>query len=175
MGCKQGARLVPIVQMFDDGPSQAQSIVGARPAPDLVEDHQRSLGSGIEDSSRLDHLDHESALAASQLVACPNPRKELVGNPDRGFSSRHKTADLSEHHDGGTLPDVGALTGHVRAGDELNAAVLRTDHAVVGHKLALGHHAIEHRMATFVDLQNRFLGHRRADIVVFYGQLSKRR
>ena len=171
MGRKESPRPIAIVQLLDDRPSQAQAIVGARPASDLVEDHQRTLGSGIEDPSRFDHLDHERALTLGQFVAGSDPRKELVGNPDGRFASRYETPYLSQHQNGRTLTNVSTLARHVRTSDQLNPPMLGPNHAVVGHELTLGHDAIEHRMTAFVDLQDRLLGERRTNVTVFDGQL----
>ena len=171
VGRKQGARTIAIVQLLDDRPSQAQAIVGARAATDLVEDHQRSLGGGIEDPGRLDHLDHERTLTLGQFVAGSDPRKELIGNPDGRFASRYKTPYLSQYQNGRALTNIGALASHVRTGDQLNPPMLGPNHAVVGHELTLGHDAIEHRMTAFVDLQDRLLGDRRTNVTVLDGQL----
>lgn len=65
------------------------------------------------------------------------------------------------------LADVGAFTGHVRTGDQLDTAVFGAEHAVVGDEFAFGHSMIEDRVATFVDFEDRFFGDCWADVLMF--------
>ena len=46
-------------QMFCDRPRDGKAIVGAGPAPDLVQHDQAALGGVIEDAGRLVHFDHK--------------------------------------------------------------------------------------------------------------------
>ncbi len=64
-----GAQFRMVVDIFDDGPGNGQPVIGAGPAPDLVQHQQAATGGMVEDVGRLDHLDHEGGLAAVDLVA----------------------------------------------------------------------------------------------------------
>ena len=92
------------------------------PAADLVEDHQ-ALGRGVvEDVGRLGHLDHERALAAAQVVGRADAGEQAVDDADPGTLGRDEAAQMGQDRDQGDLADVGALAGHVGAGDQEDRA-----------------------------------------------------
>ncbi len=87
MRCEEGPAAELVVDVLRDRPGQRDSVVGARPAADLVEDHEAAVGGGVENPRRLGHLDHERALAAAELVARPDAGKDPVRDPDRRSGS----------------------------------------------------------------------------------------
>ena len=61
---KKGARvnLAVLVQVFDNGPGNAQAVESARAAAELVDEEQAAAGGVVEDIGGLVHLYHEGAL-----------------------------------------------------------------------------------------------------------------
>ena len=59
---------------------------------------------------------------------------------------------MGEHRQQRHLPDVGALAGHVGAGDEGNLVALQIEVGVVGDESFLGHPQLQHRVTAFLDL-----------------------
>ena len=82
-------------------------------------------GGRVEDPRRLGHLDHEGALAAAQLVAGPHAGENAVGTC-RCVASRAgtKLPICANSAIKRRLADVGALAGHVRAGNQQDVARL---------------------------------------------------
>src|SRR2546428_10259795 len=50
-----------VVQIFDDGTSDGEAIIGAGAAPNFIEDDEATRGSVMVDVRSFDHFDHESA------------------------------------------------------------------------------------------------------------------
>src|SRR5579885_773250 len=99
MGGKERSRHRLIMQMFNDGARYRQSIVGAGAAPDLVEDDQTMPRGEMQDSRRLFHLDHEGALARSNIVFRSHTRKNAIYQTDARPASRDEAADLRQQGD----------------------------------------------------------------------------
>ena len=138
------------MQMLDDRPSQRQAIVGARASTDLVENDQRSLGSGIENAGGLNHFDHEGTLTAGQFITCTDSSEQAICYANGGFAGWDEAAYLCKHQEQGRLSNVRALSGHVWSGDQQYAPVLRTDHGVVGYECPLGQGRVQNRVPPFV-------------------------
>ena len=111
--------------MLDHRPGQRHAVVGARAAADLVQDHQAPRRGRVQDPGRLDHLDHERALAAGQFVAGADAGEDPVGHADRRLLRRHEAADLGHQRDQCHLADVRALAGHVGTGDQAGSCPRR--------------------------------------------------
>ena len=71
-----------VVQVFDDGAGDGQAVVGAGAAPDLVQDDQAARRGVVQDVRRLDHLDHEGALAGGEVVLRADAGEDAVHQPD---------------------------------------------------------------------------------------------
>ena len=81
-----GADLV--VQMFDDGPCQAQAVECARAAADFIQDDQAARGGVVEDVRRLAHFHHERRLAAGEVVAGADAGEDAVDQIDSRLRRR---------------------------------------------------------------------------------------
>ena len=83
------------------------------------------VGGVVEDVGGLGHLDHErrSARACSSSLA-PMRVKMRSTRPIVAALRRDEAADLRQQRDQRDLADVGALAGHVRAGDERERVVV---------------------------------------------------
>ena len=69
----------------------------------------------------------------------------------------HEAADLGHQRQQRHLADVGALAGHVRAGDQQDRPVVAAEQRVVGHERALRLDDVEHRMPAVDDPQHRLV------------------
>src|SRR6266513_2176442 len=127
MSCeqRQRAQLWSIVQVLQDRLGDADAVVGAGAAADLIEDEQAAGGRVREDVSGLHHLDHEGRQAAGQLVVRADPREDPVAQPDDGTAGRNEAAHLGEQHDDAGLAKVRRLACHVRAAQEHNLLIAR--------------------------------------------------
>ena len=75
---RAGAGSISRMQVFNYSPCNREAIVSASASSDLVEDDEAALGRVVENVSRLVHLDHESRVASSQLIARTNAGKNTV-------------------------------------------------------------------------------------------------
>ena len=121
MGCKQSARAIAVVQMFNRRPGDGQAIECRRAATDLVENDKRMLGRLVENGRRLDHFNHEGGASARQIVSRTNAREETIDNADMGLARRHISAHLRKHDNQRVLAQIGRFTRHIRTGDDGNA------------------------------------------------------
>ena len=121
-GREQRAAAVGVVQVLDRGACNRQAVERRGAAPDLVEDDQRAFARLIENRGGLDHFHHEGRAPAREIVGCADARKQTVDDADAGLLRRHEAPHLGEHNDQRVLTQVGRFAGHVRAGDEIDAA-----------------------------------------------------
>ena len=155
---EQGSGAEVVVDVFGDRPGERDAIEGACPSADLVEDDQTSGGCVVEDVRRLGHLDHERALATTQLVGGSHAGEEAINHADLGPSSRHEAPHLGENRQQRHLTDIGGFARHVRPGDEQDRPTLGAKVDVVRHEGAGGKDVVEDGMTPAFDLEDRF-GH----------------
>ena len=103
---RQRAQLWSIVQVLENGLRDADPVVGAGAAADLIENEQAAGGGVREDVRGLHHLDHERRQAAGQLVVRADPREDPVAEPNDGTAGRDQAADLGQQHDDAGLAKV---------------------------------------------------------------------
>ena len=115
------------------------------------------MGGVVEDAGRFRHFDHERALAPRQFVAGSDASEDAIGDADGGLRGGDIAADLCHQRQQRHLANVGALAGHVRAGDQQDHAFLVIGDGVVGDECALRFQDVEHGMAAVDDLQRRFV------------------
>src|SRR5713101_1335598 len=83
-----------VVQVFYDGTSNGEAIIGASAASYLVEDHQAARCSVVQDIGRLDHLYHEGTLPRCQVILCADTREDAINQADTGRLRRNIAANL---------------------------------------------------------------------------------
>ena len=110
------------------------------------------------DRRRFDHLDHERAPPGGDVVVGADAGEDAIDDADMRRLGRHEAADLGHQHDQRHLAQVGALAGHVRAGQQHDPRV-GPERGVVGHELARRQAVLDDRVAAFDDLQR--VGRRR--------------
>src|SRR3989454_5530728 len=83
---KQGerAQLGSVMQVFEDGLGDADSVVGAGSTPHLVENQQAPLRCMGQDVGGLHHLHHEGGESARQLVVGADPSKDAITEANHG-------------------------------------------------------------------------------------------
>ena len=143
-----------VVQELRDRPGDRKPVERARAAADLVENDQALRRHMVQDVRGFDHLDHEGALAARQVVGRADARENPVDQPELHRLGRNERSHLREHHQQRSLPDVGRFAGHVRPGDQHHAVAVAVEQTVVRHEfLAAGHRGVEHRVPPALDDQ----------------------
>ena len=118
------AQLRIVVDLLHHRSRDGDPVERAGPAPDLVE-HQQALGRRVpQDVRRLDHLDHERAALARQVVLRAHPREDAIHHAEPRRRGRHERPDLRQQDDQRDLPEVGRLASHVRPGQDRDRRVL---------------------------------------------------
>ncbi len=153
-------------------PGDRDAVVGAGPAPYLIE-HQQAAGRRmVEKVGGFDHFDHEGGLPGANLVPGADAGKDAVHQADVGLISRHKGADLGHQDDEGHLAQKGALARHVGASDDQDhLLVVKAD--VVGHKGLLALRDLDHGVPTGDDVQFPALRKLGPDVAVQQGDLGQ--
>ena len=114
---EEGQGTDAVVQMLGDAPGDAQAVVGAGAAPDLVEDNEALRGGVMDDVGRFVHLHQEGGLAAGEVVARADAGEDAVHEAELGCGGGQGAADLRHEDQESGLAEVGGFTGHVRAGE----------------------------------------------------------
>src|SRR5207302_7124800 len=96
-----------VMQVFDNGASDGQTIVGTGAAPDLVEDYQAACCGVVQDVGRLDHLNHEGTLARCQVVLGTDAREDAIDDANRRSLGGNIAPDLRHQGDERDLAQVG--------------------------------------------------------------------
>ena len=106
VGSKEGLG-VPfvLVDIFDDCPSDGDTIVRAGTSSEFVEEHKASFGEVVEDRCRFVHLDHESGLAEGDVIGRSDAGEDLIYDADGRTLGRHERTHLCEKHDEGCLAE----------------------------------------------------------------------
>ena len=154
VGGKKGARVdrTVLMQVFDDGPGDAQAVEGAGAAAELVDEEQAAAGGVVEDIGGLVHLDHEGALATGEVVGRAHASEDAIDHADGGLPCGHEAAHLGQQGDETHLADDGALAGHIRAGYEHDLRPVGVEADVVGDEAARAELALDDRVATVADV-----------------------
>ena len=172
---RAAVQLRAVVDVFDDGAGDGEAVPGGGAAADFIEDDEAAVAAAGEDARRLDHLDHEGALARVNLVLGADAREDAVHQTDAGLVGGHEAADLCHQRDERNLADVGRLAGHVGAGDDVDAR-LAVEAAVVGRiAQAAVQHPLNHRMAPGEDAQLAVFANLRATVTFAHGHLGQRK
>ena len=155
VGGEQRERAIVGDQPRGDRVRQRQAVEGRGAAADLVHQHQRAVGGGIQDGRGLGHLDHEGRAAAGQVVGGADAGEDAVDRAQAADLGRHPAAAVGQQHDQRGLAHVGGLAAHVGAGQHHHPVAL-VEHAVVGHEML--DRRLHHRMAAAADLDARQAG-----------------
>ena len=163
------------MEVFDDGPGQAESVERARAPPDFVQDDQAARRGIVQEICCFAHLDHECGLAAREIVAGADAREDAIDEVDARLGGRDKGAGVGEQRQQRHLPDIGALARHVRPGDEHDLRFLSplpgdrgrggtnlsqaSQVRVVRHEPFFSQRLVEHRMTSLADAQHAFVAH----------------
>src|SRR5690625_7115188 len=96
MGGKKGAgaAFCVMVKLFDNGPCDAEAVVGARAASDFVENNQAAVGGVVENICGFVHFDHESRIAAGEFVAGADAGENPIDESDPASLCRNLAAEL---------------------------------------------------------------------------------
>ena len=132
-----------VVKVLGHGPGDREPVVGARAAPDLVQDHERSLGRAAKDGGRFHHFDHEGALTAGEVIARPDPRVHAIDDADPGAPGGDEPPGLGHDHRKRRLTHGGRLPRHVRPGEEHEARGLGVQLDRIGDEAVFGRVAFD--------------------------------
>ena len=168
MGGKEGtgAGAFGGVEVFNDGPGDGETVVGAGAAPDFVEDDE-AFGAGvIEDVGGLVHLDHEGGVPPGEFVTGTDAREDAIDKAKAATAGGDPGAALRHQNKEGDLSDIGGFTRHIGTGDKGDLGVvgigtLAVEAAVVWHKgvgageteAFFAHHLFDDGVATLFDFE----------------------
>ena len=157
MSGKKGARvnLAVLVQVFDNGPGNAQAVEGASATAEFVDEEQAAAGGVVEDIGGLVHLHHKGALAAGEVVGRAHTGEDAIDDADGSLARGDEAAHLRHQRDETHLADDGALAGHIRAGDEHDLRPVGVEAHIVGHEAARAELALDDRVAAVADFDPR--------------------
>ena len=129
---RQGAVLAGLVQMLGNGPCDADAIVRAGAAPNLIQQHQAARREVVEDGRGFVHLHHEGGFAAADVVRRANPGENPIEDAQIGVFGGDKRARLRHQGDQRGLPQQGTLARHVGPCDHQDLSGVRIELDVVG-------------------------------------------
>ena len=92
VGGKKGTRASYVMQVFNDGAGDGQTIIRARASADFVKDNQAVLRCMVKDRRGLFHLDHKGAFSRGDVILGANTGKNAVDQSDTRAACGHKTA-----------------------------------------------------------------------------------
>ena len=149
------AQFGDIVDVLDDRPGDGQTVVGAGAAADFVED-DKAAGSGvIEDVGRLEHLDHEGALAAGDVVLGADAGEDAIDQSDPGANRQGRSEPIwAIRTIRATCRSQRAFAGHVGTGED-DDRLIGVEQCVVGDVFTAGEEGFEGGMAAGVDVRDR--------------------
>jgi hypothetical protein len=156
MGGEEGFGADDVMEVFDDGPGEAEAVEGAGAAADFVEYDEAGRGGVMEDIGGFAHFDHERGLAAGEVVAGADAGEDAVEAIDAGLGGGDEGTRMSEEGEEGDLADIGAFAGHIGSGDEHDLAG-GIELGVIGDEALWGQVLVEHGMAAVVDLEVAFV------------------
>src|SRR5258708_6379235 len=147
MGGEQGLAAKPgsVMDVLDYSLSDADAVIGAGAAPDLIDDQQAPVGGVVEDVGGLDHLNHEGRQPAGDGVVGTDAGEDAIDDADASLIRGHEAARLGQDHEDSALSQVGAFSGHVRPRQEEHPSVL-VKAQVVGHEVPRTQRRLHQRM-----------------------------
>ena len=128
------AELFPVGAVFEHRARNGHPVERRRAAANFVQNEQGIRRCVFQNVGDLVHLDHERRLAGRQIVRRADAREQLVHDADARRARGDEAAHLGHQHDQRDLAHVGRFAGHVRAGDDRDAAALRAEVRVVRHE-----------------------------------------
>src|SRR5689334_3636340 len=88
-----------IVEELRDRPGQRHAVESACSTADFIQDHQTLWGGVIEDIGGFDHLDHEGALPAAQLIRRADTSEDSIHNAKPGRFGWDEAARLRQQRE----------------------------------------------------------------------------
>ena len=166
VGGEEGAGLGAVVEMFGDGPGDGKAIEGGGAAADFVEDDEGVGGGVVDDEGGLVHFDHEGGLSLREVVGGADAAEDFIDEADGRFFGGDVGSDLGHQSDEGDLTDVGGLSGHVGAGENVKATGVGVHGGVVGNKFFLDEGLFEDGMARVGEVEAAVGGEMGAGVLV---------
>ncbi len=117
-------------------PGDADPVVGARSAADLVQNDQGSIRGVVQNRGSLCHLDPEGALARTQVISSANAGEDPIEDRKLRRFRRNETAYLRHHRDHRCLAQIGRFACHIRPGQDDESMVF-IQMQVVGYEKIL--------------------------------------
>ncbi len=154
-----------VVQILQHGSGNRVPVLRTRPASDLVEHDETTMGCVTQDVGGLGHLTHEGADAVGQIVIGANTCEQPIYDTDARAHGRYKGSGLRHQHDQGDLPQIGRLTRHIGSGEHQHvpdtlagcSVVACSQACVVGREFAPFQRGFDQRVAAGLDLQHRIV------------------
>src|SRR5262245_11759539 len=94
--CEECAGPSVFLQMFNDGPGDAEAVECGCAAADFVEENETLRRGMIQDAGNFRHFDEECGAATGEVVAGANAREDAVGDGKFCLACRNERAHLRE-------------------------------------------------------------------------------
>lgn len=120
-------------QLFRDGKSDSETVVGRGRAAEFVEEDEAAVGCAAENVGGFAHFDEEGRCLEFQIVVVACFGKESVGDSEAGVFGGDVTSNLGDDLQESDRAEVGRFAASVGARDDLER-VGGAGVAVVGHK-----------------------------------------
>ena len=163
-----------IADMLDHSPGNCQTIKGAGSSSNLIQDQQTFGGCIPQDIGNLCHLYHKGTLTAGQVIRSPHSGKYPVNNPDGGFLSWNKAANLCHQHDQCSLSHISGFTRHIRAGNNGDPLFMIVQESIIGNKHVIFNHTFHHWMASVFNVNDPIFAYLGAHIIIPFCYKCKR-
>src|SRR5271156_562325 len=147
------------MQSLHHRPSNRKPIKRSRPAPYLIQKHQTSRRSRIQNRRHLAHLHQKCRSPPRQIIRSPNPREYPIQYRQFRRPRRHKRPHLRQNRNQSRLPQISGLAPHVRPSNQKQKLRLIIQIQIIRHEplTAFLQKLLNHRMPPARNHQNSAL------------------
>ena len=101
VGSKESLGPCSVMNVLDNSLSQSHSIIGSRPAPQLIKENERTIASLPNGPVGLHHLHHKGRLPGNQIIRCPDSSENRIKNRETSRFCRYIGTHLCHDDDDG--------------------------------------------------------------------------
>ncbi len=103
VGCEDAHCAYVVVEVFERGLGNGESVVGCGSPSDFIEDDEGMGICLVQDGGDVEHFDHEGGLSLRDIVVCAEAGEESVQDAHFCFFCGYEGTVLGEYGDEGIL------------------------------------------------------------------------